>query len=70
MLKEVQMNVAQDLPEASHFGSMQITNGVFTAFPKEGVRAISNTGVGDLGDQTLVFGRILPLKASEELRAT
>lgn len=47
MLKEVQMNVAQDLPEASHFYSMQITNGVFAAFPMEGFGAISNTGVGE-----------------------
>ena len=50
MLKEVQMNVAQDLLEASHFYSMQITDGVFAAFPMEGFGAINNTGVGDLGD--------------------
>jgi len=56
------------LPKSNHFYLEQITNGVYVAFSAEGGRAISNAGIIDLGERTLIFDTFETPIAADDLR--
>jgi cyclase len=56
------------LPKSNHFYLEQIINGIYVAFSVEGGGAISNAGIIDLGDRTLIFDTFETPIAAEDLR--
>jgi glyoxylase-like metal-dependent hydrolase (beta-lactamase superfamily II) len=57
-----------DLPQSRHFELQEIATGTYTAIAKEGGWAISNSGMFDLGHETLVFDTLLTPRAAKDLR--
>lgn len=56
------------LPESSHFKLHEVGDGVWAAIATDGGAAISNAGLVDLGDLTLVFDCFLTPQAAVDLR--
>lgn len=54
---------------SKHFTLDMLCDGVYAAFARDGGAAISNAGLVDLGDSTLVIDTFLTPSAAEELRA-
>ncbi len=53
---------------SKHFRLEQLTEGVYACIHAEGGWAISNAGIIDLGDRTLVYDTFLSLEAAHDLR--
>ena len=62
------MTHQSDLPQSRHFELQEIAAGTYTAIAKDGGWAISNSGVFDLGHETLVFDTLLTPRAAKDLR--
>ena len=56
------------LPQSKHFSLKQIAVGIFAAFSSRGGGAVSNAGIIDLGDRTLIFDTFETPIAAEDLR--
>jgi glyoxylase-like metal-dependent hydrolase (beta-lactamase superfamily II) len=54
--------------ESEHFTIEKLTNGVYAAIHKNGGYAISNAGIINLGNETLVFDCFLSPKAARDLK--
>src|SRR5512143_2185534 len=54
--------------ESSHFSVYELSDGIFAAIAVEGGAAVSNAGILDLGDRTLVFDTFLTPQAGYDLR--
>lgn len=58
-----------DLPVSHHFTLERVADGVYAALSREGVgAAMSNAGIVDLGDRTLVFDTCMTPLAAQDLR--
>jgi glyoxylase-like metal-dependent hydrolase (beta-lactamase superfamily II) len=57
------------LPASKHFQLQQIAEGVYAAIHIDGGAAISNAGIVDLGDRTLIFDTFMSPHAAEDLRS-
>ena len=57
-----------NLPQSTHFELQQIAAGTYTAIAKYGGWAVSNSGLFDLGHETLVFDTLLTPRAAKDLR--
>jgi len=55
--------------ESPHFTLHRLADGVYHAVAREGGAAMSNAGIVDLGDHTLVFDTFLTPQAARDLRA-
>ncbi len=56
--------------EPKHFDLAELADGVFACIHKPGAGAVSNAGIIDLGDRTLVVDAMGTLAGGRELRAT
>jgi cyclase len=63
------MKTNSQLPSSKHFRLQQLTDGVYAAIHIEGGAAISNAGIVDLGDRTLVYDAFMAPQAAQDLRA-
>jgi len=54
--------------ESDHFTLYQLADGVFAAIAISGGAAVSNAGIIDLGDKTLIFDTLMTPQAAEDLR--
>jgi cyclase len=54
--------------ESDHFTVHQLTDGVFAAIASTGGSAISNAGIIDLGERTLIFDTFMTPQAATDLR--
>jgi cyclase len=54
--------------ESKHFRLQQLAEGVYAAIHVDGGAAISNAGIVDLGDRTLVFDAFMTPQAAKDLR--
>jgi len=57
-------------PESRHFGLVLLAEGVWAAIATNGGSAICNSGIVDLGGQTLVYDTFLTPQATADLRQT
>jgi cyclase len=57
-----------NLPRSDHFYLEQLADGVYAAIARDSGAAISNSGIIDLGDRSLVFDSFLTPWAGEDLR--
>lgn len=57
-----------NLPRSDHFYLEQLADGVYVAIARDSGAAISNAGIIDLGDRSLVFDSFLTPWAGEDLR--
>jgi cyclase len=55
--------------ESKHFQLQQIAEGVYAALHTNGGWAVSNAGIVDMGDRTLIFDTFLTPRAATDLRA-
>ncbi len=55
--------------ESKHFHLQQLTEGIYAALHTNGGWAVSNAGIVDLGDRTLIFDTFLTPRAAADLRA-
>jgi cyclase len=53
--------------ESSHFSIYQLSDGIFAAIARDGGSAVSNAGIIDLGDRTLIFDTFLTPQAARDL---
>ena len=58
----------RQLPNSKHFRLQQLVDGVYAALHIDGGAAISNAGIIDLGEHTLIFDTFLSPQAAEDLR--
>jgi cyclase len=56
------------MPESRHFAVERVADGVFAAIVNPMGGAMSNAGIVDLGDKTLVFDTFMTPQAAEDLR--
>ncbi len=57
-----------ELPSSSHFSLQEVGTGVYAAVATEGGFALSNAGIVDLGDATVIFDTFLHPRARQDLR--
>jgi cyclase len=62
------MKTERELPNSRHFRLQQLAEGVYAAIHIDGGAAISNAGIVDLGDRTLIFDAFMSPQAAEDLR--
>jgi cyclase len=62
------MRAVRQLPVSKHFRLQQLADGVYAAIHVDGGTAISNAGIVDLGDRTLVYDALFTPQAGEDLR--
>ena len=62
------MKMARQLPVSKHFRLQKLADGVYATIHIDGGRAISNAGIIDLGDRTLVYDTLCTPQAGEDLR--
>lgn len=55
---------------SGHFWIDELNSGVFAAIARDGGAAISNAGIIDLGDETLIFDTLMTPQAATALRET
>jgi len=53
--------------QSPYFTLEQVADGVYAAIAKNGAGAMSNAGIIDLGEQTLVFDTMYTLQAGQAL---
>lgn len=63
------MATARDAVESRYFQLEAVADGVWAAVSTPGAGSMSNAGIVDLGDATLVFDTMLTPQAAEDLRA-
>jgi glyoxylase-like metal-dependent hydrolase (beta-lactamase superfamily II) len=63
----VSVNLAQSF-DSKHFTIEKLSDGVYAAIHKTGGYAICNSGIIDLGNETLVFDCFISPKAAEDLK--
>jgi cyclase len=63
------MAAKPQLPSSKHFRLEQLADGVWAAIHIDGGAAISNAGIVDLGDRTLVYDAFMAPQPAEDLRA-
>lgn len=63
------MKALGHVPESSHFRLEEMADGVYAAIHTDGGAAISNAGVVDLGDRTVVYDAFMSPHAAVDLRA-
>jgi cyclase len=63
------MKTNRQLPGSKHFRLQQLADGVHAAIHIDGGAAISNAGIVDLGDRTLVYDAFLAPQAAADLTA-
>ena len=56
------------LPESRHFRIEKLAGGVYAAVHRDGGWAISNAGIIDLGDKTLIFDSLMTPAAASDLK--
>jgi len=59
----------ENLPTSEHFQLEQLADGVYAAIASPGGRAFSNSGIVNLGDQTLVFDAFETRAAAGDLKS-
>jgi cyclase len=62
------MRAVRQLSVSKHFRLQQLADGVYAAIHVDGGTAISNAGIVDLGDRTLVYDALFTPQAGEDLR--
>jgi cyclase len=62
------MKANRQRPESRHFRLQQLAGGVYAAIHIDGGAAISNAGIVDLGDRTLIFDAFIAPQAAADLR--
>jgi cyclase len=62
------MKTNRQLPDSKHFRLQQLADGVHAAIHIDGGAAISNAGIVDLGDRTLIYDTFLAPQPAEDLR--
>jgi len=62
------MKSNRQLSDSKHFRLQQLADGVYAAIHIDGGAAISNAGIVDLGDRTLVYDAFIAPQAAEDLR--
>ena len=62
------MNDNKNLPNSKHFRLQQLAEGVYAAIHMDGGTAISNAGIVDLGDHTLIYDTLMTPQAATDLR--
>jgi len=62
------MKAVRLLPVSKHFRLQQLADGIYAAIHINGGAAISNAGIVDLGDRTLVYDALMTPQAGEDLR--
>ena len=62
------MNHNLQIPTSKHFRLQQLAEGVYAAIYIEGGTAMSNAGIVDLGDYTLIYDTFMTPQAAEDLR--
>jgi cyclase len=62
------MKANRQLPDSKHFRLQQLADGVYAAIHIDGGAAISNAGIVDLGDRTLIYDTFMTPQAAEDLR--
>jgi len=60
----------QNSPPTAHFQLHELADGVYAAIAYSNGAAVSNAGIIDLGDRTLVFDTLLTPRAAAELRVS
>jgi glyoxylase-like metal-dependent hydrolase (beta-lactamase superfamily II) len=60
----------QNSPPTAHFQLHELAEGVYAAIANPNGGAVSNAGIVDLGDRTLVFDTLLTPRAAAELRVS
>ncbi len=63
------MKTNRQLPDSKHFRLEQLADGVYAAIHIDGGAAISNAGIVDLGDRTLVYDAFIAPQSAVDLRA-
>jgi cyclase len=63
------MKIGGQIPESSHFRLEEMADGVYAAIHIDGGAAISNAGIVDLGERTLVYDAFMAPHAAVDLRA-
>jgi cyclase len=64
------MKTTQQLPASKHFRLQQLADGVYAAHHINNGGALSNSGIVDLGDRTVIFDTLFTHHATEDLRTT
>jgi cyclase len=67
-MEGVEMKRHPLVPESKHFRIEQMADGVYAAIHIDGGAAISNAGIVDLGDHTVVYDSFMAPQAAEDLR--
>jgi glyoxylase-like metal-dependent hydrolase (beta-lactamase superfamily II) len=62
------MQTPQELPSSKHFRLQPLADGVYAAIHIDGGAALSNAGIVDLGDRTLVYDTFMAPHAAQDLR--
>ena len=62
--------IGQVLSPSPHFEVVQLADGIYAAIARDGSAAISNAGIIDIGEHTLIFDSFLTPRAAADLRVT
>lgn len=62
--------LTESLPKSKYFSLEQLAEGIYAAISIPGTGSWANTGIIDIGDQTIIFDTFATPKAAEDLRAT
>lgn len=60
-------NNKQELPQSRNFEVIELTDGIYACINKIGGKAISNAGIVDLGNKTIVFDTFLSPMVADEI---
>src|SRR5690348_3454952 len=60
---------SHSLPTSRHFQLEQLADGVYAAISIDGTGSMSNAGIVDLGDTTLIFDTFATPQAAQDLRS-
>jgi TatD DNase family protein len=63
------MDTSGHLPQSKHFRLEELSDGVYAAIHIAGGAAISNAGIVDLGDRTVVYDAFMSPQAADDLRS-
>lgn len=62
------VNIFAQLPQSKHFKLIKLADGVYAAIASDSGCAITNAGIVDLGDKTLIFNTFINPIATEDLK--
>ena len=68
--EEWEMTTDRQPPGSKHFRVQQLADGIYAVIHIDGGAAISNAGIVDLGNRTLVYDSLFTPHAAEDLRTT